>query len=47
MYGCRAEALAYNGSINSPDRRMCVFFKQGFYDRFKEIADRHGLVYDR
>ncbi|WP_294474598.1 radical SAM/SPASM domain-containing protein [uncultured Ruminococcus sp.] len=47
MYGCRAEALAYNGSINSPDRRMCAFFKQGFYDRFKEIADRHGLVYDR
>lgn len=45
--GCRAEALAYNGEINSPDRRMCVFFKQGYYHRFMQIADRHGLEYPK
>ena len=45
--GCRAEALAYNGKINSPDKRMCVFFKQGYYSRFTEIADKYGLYYDK
>ncbi|MBQ9614356.1 MAG: radical SAM protein [Lachnospiraceae bacterium] len=44
-FGCRAEALAYNGELNSPDNRMCVFFKQGYYQRFMDIADRHGLIY--
>ena len=44
--GCRAEALAYNGEINSPDRRMCVFFKEGYYQRFRDIAEKHGLVYE-
>lgn len=43
-FGCRAEALAYNGEINSPDRRMCVFFKEGYYKRFNEIAEKHGLI---
>lgn len=47
QYGCRAEALAYNGEINSPDKRMCVFFKQGYYQRFMDIADKHGLSYDK
>lgn len=40
------ELLAYNGEINSPDRRMCVFFKEGYYQRFLDIADKYGLDYD-
>lgn len=47
QFGCRAEALAWGGDLNAPDKRMCVFFKQGYYQRFMEIADRHGLVYER
>ena len=47
QFGCRAEAVAYGGDLDSPDRRMCVFFKQGYYRRFMDIADRHGLVYER
>ena len=47
QFGCRAEALAWGGDLKAPDTRMCVFVKQGYYQRFMEIADRHGLVYER
>lgn len=46
QFGCRAEAVAYGGDFSSPDIRMCAFFKDGYYKRFKKIADKYGLMYD-
>ena len=46
QFGCRAEAVAYGGTFSSPDIRMCAFFKDGYYQRFKDIADKYGLEYD-
>ena len=43
QFGCRAEALAQGNGLKGIDRRMCVFFKEGYYQRFKDIADRYGL----
>ena len=47
QFGCRAEALGQGNPVTGIDRRMCVFFKEGFYGRFLEIADKYGLVYDK
>ena len=44
--GCRAEAMAQGNGFAGVDRRLCVFFKQGYFQRFCEIADRFNLDYD-
>lgn len=41
--GCRAEALTQGNGFMGPDRRMCLFFRSGTYQRLLEIADRYGL----
>ena len=44
QFGCRAEALAQGSGIDGIDRRMCIFFREGFYQRFLAIAEKYGLV---
>ena len=41
--GCRAEALAQGNGLNGPDRRMCLFFRNGTYDRLLAIAHQFGF----
>ena len=43
--GCRAEALGQGNGITGIDRRMCVFFKEGVYDKLIKLAEKHGLQY--
>ena len=47
--GCRAEALTQGLpdriSLTGIDRRMCLFFNGGCYDRLKAVAEKHGLRY--
>ena len=38
--GCRAEALTQGNGINGPDRRMCLFFKNGYYERLLTILQQ-------
>ena len=38
--GCRAEALTQGNGINGPDRRMCLFFKNGYYERLLALAQQ-------
>ena len=42
-YGCRAEACAQGNGIEEIDQRICIFFKDGYYDRFRAIAKKYGL----
>ena len=42
-YGCRAEACAQGNGIEGIDQRICIFFKDGYYDRFRAIAKKYGL----
>ena len=44
--GCRAEAMVQGNGFAGIDRRVCVFFKQGYFQRFCEIAERYKLDYD-
>lgn len=44
-FGCRAEALAQGNTAEGLDERMCIFFKKGYYGRFKRIAEEFGLEY--
>lgn len=44
--GCRAEAMAQGNGFEGIDRRVCVFFKKGYFQRFCEIAERYNLDYD-
>ena len=34
------ESLAQGNGLAGIDGRMCVFFKEGYYERFCAIADR-------
>ena len=47
--GCRAEALTqglpHRKSLTGIDRRMCLFFNGGCYDRLKAVAEKHGRRY--
>lgn len=47
--GCRAEALTQGlpqcVNVMGLDRRMCLFFKGGYYDKLKAVAEKHGLTY--
>lgn len=43
--GCRAEAMAHGNGMDGLDRRMCLFFNSGCYDRLKAVAEKHGLKY--
>ena len=42
-FGCRAEALGQGHGIEGLDDRVCTFFREGYYDRFRKIAEDHGL----
>ena len=42
-YGCRPEALTQGHGLYGIDERMCIFFKEGYYDRFKDIVSQFGL----
>lgn len=42
-YGCRIEALAQGNGLDGRDERICIFYKEGYYERFKEIAMRHNI----
>ena len=42
-FGCRAEAFAQGNTIEGIDQRMCIFFKEGYYDRFRFIAKKYGF----
>ena len=48
--GCRAEALIqglpHRVSLTGIDRRMCMFFGSGCYDKLKAVAEKHGLISD-
>lgn len=44
--GCRAEAMAQGNGQDGIDRRMCLFFKGGYYDKLKAVAEKHGLKYE-
>ena len=41
--GCRAEAVAQCGDIRGIDRRICLFYQSGCYDRLKKIAEKYHL----
>lgn len=43
--GCRAEAMAQGHGMDGIDKRMCLFFNGGCYDRLKAVAEKHGLKY--
>ena len=47
--GCRAEALTQGlpdrVSLTGIDRRMCLFFNSGCYEKLKAVAEKHGLKY--
>ena len=47
--GCRAEALTQGlpdrVSLTGIDRRMCLFFNSGCYEKLKAVAEKHGLEY--
>lgn len=43
VFGCRAEACAQGNTIEGIDQRMCIFFKDGYYDRFRAIAKKYDL----
>ena len=43
--GCRAEAMAQGNGAWGVDRRMCLFFNSGCYERLKAVAEKHGLKY--
>jgi Arylsulfatase regulator (Fe-S oxidoreductase) len=42
--GCRTEAIVQGNGIRGRDERMCIFFKEGYYLKFKEIARNNNLV---
>ena len=42
--GCRAEAVAQGGDINGPDRRICLFYRTGCYEKLLAIAEKRGLT---
>ena len=42
-FGCRAEACAQGNGIEGIDQRMCIFFKDGYYDRLRAIAKKYGI----
>ena len=42
-FGCRAEALGQGHGIEGLDDRVCAFFREGYYDSFRKIAEKHGL----
>ena len=41
--GCRAEAMAQGNGLTGIDRRMCVFFRNGIYEKLVRLADELGL----
>ena len=41
--GCRAEAVAQCGQLHGLDRRICLFYQGGCYERLTRIAQRYGL----
>ena len=41
--GCRAEAVAQGGSVFSTDRRMCLFYRNGCYEKLLALAEKQGL----
>ena len=41
--GCRANALADSRDIMGTDPLTCVFFRKGYFDRFREMVARHGF----
>ena len=43
--GCRAEAMAQGNGTMGLDRRMCLFFNSGCYDRLKAVAEKYELKY--
>ena len=42
-FGCRPEALTQGNGLFGIDERMCIFYKEGYYDRYKEIMAEYGL----
>jgi radical SAM protein with 4Fe4S-binding SPASM domain len=43
--GCRAEAMAQGNGMDGLDRRMCLFFSGGCYEKLKAVAEKHSLKY--
>lgn len=43
--GCRAEAMAQGNGPMGIDNRVCEFFKNGYYEKMKAVAEKHGLKY--
>lgn len=43
--GCRAEAMAQGNGMDGLDRRMCLFFNGGCYEKLKAVAEKHSLKY--
>ncbi len=42
-FGCRPEALTQGNGLFGIDERMCIFYKEVYYDRYKEIMAEYGL----
>lgn len=43
--GCRAAALASDGKLMGCDRGMCMFWKNGYYERIKKAIDEAEAKY--
>ena len=41
--GCRAEAVAQSGDLHGLDRRICLFYNEGCYEKLLGIADKYSL----
>ena len=42
-FGCRAESLGQGNGLEGLDERVCIFFREGYYDQFRKIAEDNGL----
>lgn len=40
--GCRAGGTLGGGEYLAPDMKACVYFKNGWYERFKEVGDKYA-----
>ena len=43
-YGCRIEAYAQGNGFFGVDERVCAFFRDGYYSRCLELANRYGIT---